>query len=302
MDSVIELWQRIDTWLQTFAPTRAADFGHGVSPDELAEAEATLGLALPADFKASYRIHNGAGGNGYLLMGYPDFYPLSSVVSSPEAYRELLQDAEWAAKKPYWLKNQEHLPVQPVWRHPAWLNFAGNGAGDHWCVDLAPAPDGFFGQVLSWGHEVSVDAVPFKSFEELLSTYADQLEAGLYLGHSPIIQVAELTHLQERRAAFQQPSPAKSVLHQAIRSAWEHIQDIDEGLDTFRQVLQMETATPEDRFFAYYGLITWCLTEWGYDDEVPTLFAQLEVEAQSMPVTHWIHEEVTLLKPWSIRG
>lgn len=301
MDSVTELWQRIDTWLHTFAPTRAALFGPGVTPEELAEAEETLGLTLPADFKASYRIHNGAESESGLLMGYSIFSPLSGVVSSPEAYKALLLDATWAAKVPYWVRYQQNLPVQPVWRHPSWLDFAARGDGDTWCIDLAPAPGGHIGQVLFWSHETSVGGVLFPSFEALLSAYADQLEAGLYLNCSPVIQLEKLTHLKERRAAFQQPSPAKSVLHQAIRSAWEHAQNIDESLDAFRQVLRMKAATPEDRFFAFYGLITWCVTEWGYDDEVPTLFAQLEREAQSMPTTHWVHEEVTLLKPWSIR-
>ncbi len=39
MDTVTTLWQRIDSWMRTFAPTRAADLLPGVTPEELEEAE-----------------------------------------------------------------------------------------------------------------------------------------------------------------------------------------------------------------------------------------------------------------------
>jgi hypothetical protein len=58
----------------------------------------------------------------------------------------------------------------------------------------------------------------------------------------------------------------------------------------------------EDRFFAYYGLISLYVREAAYlDDPTPTLFAQLEAEASHMPTAHWVHEEVALFKPWSMR-
>lgn len=302
MDSVTILWQRIDAWFQNFAPTRAADLLPGVTPEELGEAEARLGLTLPADFKASYRMHNGAGGHGYLLMGYPDFYPLAYVHSFAEIFRDHLQDPNWAGQEPGFVSDHlsQSLPMQPVWCPAQWVTFAGDGSGYQWCIDLAPAPGGKWGQVTAWDHEYGPAAVLFPDFVSLLATYADQLEAGLYLGHSPIIALGKLTHLQERRAAYQQPTAGKPLLQQAMRIAWEEAEDIEKSLDIFKQVLNMESATPEDRFFAYYGLITWCWTEMGYSDEIPSLFAQWEAEARALPSTHWVHEEVALMKPLSL--
>jgi len=294
MDSVTQLWKRIDTWWQTFAPS--AQFSPGATPEELAEAEVRLGLTLPQDFKASYRIHNGDTG-GSRLMGYPDFYSLSYVHSFAEIFQDHLQDAQWAKRKPGFVSDpvRESLPIQPIWCHPQWVTFAGDGSGYQWCIDLAPAPGGQKGQIIAWDHEDGPAQLLFSSFEALLSAYADQLEAGLYPGTNPVIPLEKLTHLKERRVAFQEPSPAKSLLHQTIRRGWEPDNNIEGILSSFRQVLQQETSTLEDRFFAYYGLITWCVTEWGYDDEVPSLFAQLESEAHRMPPTHWVHEEVALL-------
>ena len=316
MDVMAELWRRIDLWFETFAPAYANAFFPGVTEEDLVEAEAVLGVTLPPAFKASYRIHNGAQCD-FVLLGYPDFYQLSAGLSIWKDKQELFpklfqQDAHWATKVPYWVEQQEHFPVQPVWWHSAWLDFAGNGAGDTWCIDLAPAIGGHIGQVLSWSHEVGVGGVLFPSFEALLSTYADQLEAGLYVQHGlPLIRLEQLTHLKERRAAFQQLSPAKPVLHQAIRSAWNLYFDgsdvaynkaFEECIAIYRQVLQMQEATPDDRFFAYYGLISLYKQERVYiDDPSPAFFEQWEAEALRMPPTHWVHEEVALWGAWFIR-
>jgi hypothetical protein len=217
--------------------------------------------------------------------------------------QKLLQDTKWAAKKPDWLNGDKRLPVQSVWRHPAWLDFTGNGAGDGWCLDLAPGSSGSYGQVLDWSHEVSIGEVLFPSFEALLSTYAAQLEAGLYMGCGSIIPLKKLTHLQERRAAFQEASTAQPLLKEALASSWGPWELDQHTPVIYKQVLQREDAAPEARFFAYYGLITLYEIEMSYIDapyQVPLLFDQLETEASRMPRTHWVHEEVALLKPWSI--
>lgn len=299
MDSVTELWRRIDSWLQTFAPTQAADLLPGVTPKELAEAEAAMGMPLPADFKASYRIHNGAGGAGGVLMGYPDFYQLSYVYSFGEIFHDLSQNAKWVNRVPGFISDpaRQYLPIQRVWGHPQWVAFAGDGAGCHWCIDLAPAPGGTRGQIILWDHEAGAASVLFPSFEALLSMYAAQLEAGLFLGRPPMIKWKGHSYLWERRAAFRQASPAKSHLAQAIGKTW--VWELDEGVKIFQQVLQMEAATPEDRFFAYYGLFT-CYELMCEYEELPSLFVQLEAEARRMPEMHWIHEEVALLKPWAM--
>ena len=302
MDTVVVLWQRIETWLQTFAPQRRAELRPGVTSEELVEAEVRLGLTLPEDFKASYRIHDGAEGHGYLLMGYPNFFPLRYVRALGPVFQDPLQNARWANREPGFVSDpaRQSQPIQPVWCHPQWLLFASNGGGYYWCVDLAPAPGGTSGQIISWDHEDGPAHLLFPGFNALLATYTDQLEAGLYCGDHLIIQLEKLTYLQERRAAFQQPSPAKSLLFQAIKSAWDLDQAIEDTLDLFKQIFRMEAATSEDRFFAYYGYITVCVSGSEYDDEIPELFARLEVEAQSMPATHWIHEEMALLKSWSV--
>ena len=43
--------------------------------------------------------------------------------------------------------------VKAGWWRPGWLPFTADGAGNHLCLDLDPAPDGRAGQVIEFDHE-----------------------------------------------------------------------------------------------------------------------------------------------------
>src|SRR5262249_49088543 len=71
MESVSILWPQIQTWLKTHAPdlwkVRQPLHSPGASEEVLQQAEAELGVTLPDDFKAFYRLHNGQGAE-FLLV------------------------------------------------------------------------------------------------------------------------------------------------------------------------------------------------------------------------------------------
>ncbi len=123
------------------------------------------------------------------------------------------------------------------------------------------------------------------------------------MGCGSIIPLKELTHVRERRTAFQEASTDQPLLKEALANSWRPWELAQHTPNIFKQVLQREDSAPEARFFAYYGLITLYTREISYIDapyEIPLLFEQLESDASRMPPTHWVHEEVALLKPWSI--
>jgi len=326
MDMIALAWRRIDTWFETFAPADAKAFLPGAVPSEIEAAETRLGLTLPEDVKASYRIHNGASSEG-LLMGRERFCTLEQMVGWWEMMRDVSrQDPAWAQRPPIWVRESINpsQPVQPTSWHLAWLPFTSNIARDHWCFDLAPLSGGHIGQILEWDHDMGPFHVLFTSFEELLSTYADQLEAGLYVQHGPPLnQLRELTHLKERHVAFQQSTPAKPLLQQAISLAWNFRFEDDASITSYdmifegdpsaygkafdacttiyQKVLQMHEATLDDRFFAYYGLISLYMQQKGMlDNPDLSLFEEWEAEASNMPPAHWVHEEVAFWKEWLI--
>ena len=118
MDTVRESWQRIDVWIQQFAPSQADTYFYpGISQEQIAHVEAALKVELPEDVKESYRIHNG----GTSILGWLTFYRIEDFHES--GYSQLLQEPGWASKTPYWVQQGKNLPVAPVWRHPSWFDF-----------------------------------------------------------------------------------------------------------------------------------------------------------------------------------
>lgn len=171
MDSVDQSWDRIEAWIAANEPELATAFNPGATEEEMYQAEAAMeGLVLPEDVKASYRRHNG----GSFLMNQDLFSSLDGMYLGQAGLETRYGEA---------LKNTpEHLfgPIQPVWRHPAWLTLAGNGAGDEWCIDLAPAPGGQVGQIIAFSHEIGPTEVLAPSLQALLATFAYELESDKY--------------------------------------------------------------------------------------------------------------------------
>jgi cell wall assembly regulator SMI1 len=177
MDSIERLWDRIETWLKANAPDIAHALTGGVTEEDLRLAEETMGLVLPEDVKASYRRQNGFYA-GTFLMQQAIFYDLAGMVRGQQGSKAFWADLlSNAPRSPKYLSG----PIQPVWWHPSWLPLTGDGAGNLWCLDLAPSPEGKIGQIIDFDHEVGPTKVIATSFQELLSTFAAQLEAGHYV-------------------------------------------------------------------------------------------------------------------------
>lgn len=113
MDTVHESWQRIDAWIQQFAPSRANTYFYpGASQEQITHVEAALGVEIPEDVKESYRIHNG----GTSILGWEAFSSLEAF--DKNRYSQLLQELGWASQTPQWVQQGEKLPIEPVWRYP----------------------------------------------------------------------------------------------------------------------------------------------------------------------------------------
>lgn len=177
--SIDEAWDRIEAWLVANAkgwkPLRPK-----ATDVQIAKAEKSLGIKLPADVRASYRRHNGSDDHGF----FPDhaganvsWYLLSvpEIVGEAEEWEELLDDGDFDDSKPKADKGVR----REAW-NKRWIPFAGNGGGDCWCLDLAPASGGKAGQVIYVSHEMAQRERLAKSFSEWLGKFAIALEAGDY--------------------------------------------------------------------------------------------------------------------------
>jgi cell wall assembly regulator SMI1 len=295
MDSISLLWQRIEHWLSIYVPEIIVELRPGASEEELAQAETTLDVALPEEMKTLYRLHNGSErarmGNTHPL--FLALFSLDWIVDIWNEHKKNIQQGFWDEEESVEVSG----PIQGVFWHSKWIPLAADDTGGYWCVDLDPPAGGTVGQIIGWDHEGGPYGPLFANLDDWLSTAAGTLEAGLYIGPSPIIPVdrqPELrASLQERGILFQQLSPAKPLLTKAMVHAWNH--RIDESLALLTQVLHTEAATPEDRFHAYAALVDRHMSSVGGQRQARILFAQWEAEANLMPATHWVHQD---LKAW----
>jgi cell wall assembly regulator SMI1 len=178
-------WQRIEAWLQENAPHIYDSLQPGASEAEIAKVESQLGVALPDDVKASYRIHNGQNDkavNGMFpappsrYSGFEPGYLLHEVMGiygEWDEWKELVEGGDFDGEK-----SEPQPGIRDDWFHLGWLPFAHNGGGDSYCIDLDPAPGGTRGQIISMNHEIGERRLIAPSFADWLYQLANRMEAG----------------------------------------------------------------------------------------------------------------------------
>jgi cell wall assembly regulator SMI1 len=171
------IWRRIEAWFRLNAPHALAEFQPGASADTIARAESAIGLRFPEAMRESYRIHNGSG----LLRMFPEGrlmeldYPGDDIVYHWNEWREMLEEGSL----PEVVIDPEG-PIKLVRWNVKWVPLTDIGQGNHYCVDLDPAPSGRVGQIIWYHHEVGAVRVVAADFAQWLDRYAMGLETGLY--------------------------------------------------------------------------------------------------------------------------
>lgn len=182
MDSIDLLWQRIEAAMRAHAPDALQRLAPGADDQAIKQLEAVIQLALPQEFRDSYRVHEG----GYTvgLVTSMEAMPLAQCAAIWTMLADLLHDGEWATQSPYYFTEEvaragwQAGPVKPAWWQRSWIPLATDAAGNLSCLDMDPAPGGTPGQIIDWDHECGPSRVLFTGFEQLLATFADQVEQG----------------------------------------------------------------------------------------------------------------------------
>ncbi|MFI7575687.1 SMI1/KNR4 family protein [Micromonospora sp. NPDC049497] len=135
----------------------------GATEAEIAAAEAWLGVALPDELKALYRVTRGrwqdwgddyaaaervAQAVGCELFPLDELY-VASALSRPCPWRFAATEA---------VVSPPDAAVQGLVGSPGWIVFGDNGGGDRIAVDLTPGPRGHVGQIIMLDHEQNIGA------------------------------------------------------------------------------------------------------------------------------------------------
>ncbi|MBD0422956.1 SMI1/KNR4 family protein [Streptomyces sp. TRM S81-3] len=174
--AVPEPWRRLPEAVPGAAPAPSADpallertlrerlpDAIGATEEEIAEAEARLGVALPDELKALYRVTrarwedwNGdyaaqervSDAVGCELFSLDELY-IADARSRPCPWQFAADDAAVTAPD---------AAVQGLVGSPGWIAFGDNGGGDRLALDLTPGPGGHTGQVIVIDHERTIGA------------------------------------------------------------------------------------------------------------------------------------------------
>jgi len=185
-DTAQVLWQRIEGRLNLHAPHAWQMLRPSAQDQEIQQAEVAMDITLPEDFKASCRIHDG----GYVLDLVTDMmmFSLEEIAAEWQMFQELEKVGTWSdAAPPYYFTERitrsgwQTGPIQPTWWHQCWVPIGRDRAGNHCCLDLAPAPGGFVGQVIDRDHETGPSRVLAPRFLDILSSFAQDMENGKYV-------------------------------------------------------------------------------------------------------------------------
>jgi cell wall assembly regulator SMI1 len=165
-------WRRLPEPAPDAVPAPSADPGllertlrewlpdaEAATGEEIAAAEARLGVVLPDELKAVYRVvrersepwdeaGNETGTLGFDLLGPDRLY----VVEPASRYSPWQYAATEAAV------TMPGAAVQGLVGSPGWVVFGTTTGGDDYAVDLTPAPAGHLGQIIFLIHEEEVGA------------------------------------------------------------------------------------------------------------------------------------------------
>ncbi|MGE0547417.1 MAG: SMI1/KNR4 family protein [Kofleriaceae bacterium] len=168
-DALEQVWTRFRAFFQRVAPEALVLLCGPAFAEDVACVEARLGRALPDDFRAWLAKHD-----GQTIDNGPFPWTVTTLVESMTTKHVL--DAKIGEFDASGRSVPRLQGVRQRWWHDGWFPFASNGAGDHLCIDLDPAPGGIPGQVVEFrsNHERRTHVAT--SFVDWIDSTTTQLE------------------------------------------------------------------------------------------------------------------------------
>ena len=171
-----EIWKRMKDWLNANAPHIIDDLNAPADNEALMTLEKQLNVALPESYKAFLKIHNGQDRDSEGLIETEELLSSDRILEEWRVWKDLLDSGDF--------DDSESAPDEGVkndWWNVRWIPITYDGSGNHYCIDLDPAPGGTEGQIIRMWHDSGERELLAESFEEWLKNYVDQWEEGDYV-------------------------------------------------------------------------------------------------------------------------
>lgn len=164
MNSLLDLWDAYEKHLLQHAPTKLIGLNPPATPAAIANLEKQLGTTLPPDFKESLLVHDG-GTFGNQLLDDEELLSIPRIAEEWNVWNQLLKSP---GLKMGGFRSSPEKGVKDDWWNPLWIPITSNHAGDHWCLDLDPAPEGQRGQVIRMWHDMEMREIAAPDFATFL--------------------------------------------------------------------------------------------------------------------------------------
>ena len=169
---VLERWATIEAWLAQHHPVERQAFRAPAREEEIAAAEAALGLQLPLDYRSFLLVHDGQEDGGAMVWTCT-LHPVGRLAEEHKEQLGLLdEDFELDA-------SEVAEGIRPVQYSPQWIPIGTSARGrDFLSIDLDPADGGTRGQIILTAVDSDAHQLIASSFTELLSVYFEGLQNG----------------------------------------------------------------------------------------------------------------------------
>ncbi|CUM53201.1 KNR4/SMI1-like protein 2 [Debaryomyces fabryi] len=211
LPSIDSLWDRIESWLEEEYPELGDNLNDGVTTADLNEFENDLGCgSLPVEVRQFYKRHDGQfrGGKptgmimGLTLLdleGIVEEYAIWAKVNQRlEKQQYIFQHQQQQSQKATssaaseaqgnqsrinnsFIANQKSIPpnaIQPYYAHRGWIPFVKDFCGNQIAIDLAPGPQGHWGQIIIFGRDYDTKLVIASNLQEFIFGFVSDLELG----------------------------------------------------------------------------------------------------------------------------
>lgn len=226
LPTIDSLWDRIEKWMEEEYPELEDNLNDGVTTADLNEFENDLAVGkLPTEFRQFYKRHDGQLRGGRptgVIMGmalldlegiYEEYTVWSKVAERLERTGQSNQTREGNSRNlksgnnhnnnhnNNFMANQRSIPpnsIQPYYYYRGWIPILKDHIGNQIAIDLAPGPNGQWGQIIIYGRDFDTKLVIASSFQEFIWIFVGDLENGNYQIDSNQIN-EELGYLSESR-------------------------------------------------------------------------------------------------------
>ncbi|WP_241022648.1 SMI1/KNR4 family protein [Burkholderia sp. Se-20373] len=143
-----ETWQRLEAAFAADASRLPGGLNGPASDDEIAALQTALGTQLPDAFVDSLRIHDGQADSGNEFSGSDALLSAHEILAQWRIWKGLVDGGDFDG-----MESEPDPGIRDDWYNLKWIPFTHDGSGNHLCIDLDPAEDGFPGQVIRVWHD-----------------------------------------------------------------------------------------------------------------------------------------------------